>query len=90
MFSLDYYVDSPINTILTPSAMNQYLKLFNFLWRLKHVEHDLSFAWRRNMTSARTLHQIKGKVENGFIFKYNNKVVNLYYLFIRIKKRYKQ
>nr|CAG8605196.1 12253_t:CDS:10 [Entrophospora candida] len=59
VFSLDYYVDSPINTILTPSAMNQYLKLFNFLWRLKHVEHDLSFAWRRNMTSARTLHQIK-------------------------------
>ncbi|CAJ0868824.1 6386_t:CDS:10, partial [Entrophospora sp. SA101] len=62
VFSLDYYVDSPINTILTPSAMNQYLKLFNFLWRLKHVEHDLSFAWRRNMTSARTLHQIEGKV----------------------------
>ncbi|KAG0033066.1 Gamma-tubulin complex component 3 [Podila clonocystis] len=38
VFSLDYHVDSPINTILTPVAMHQYLKMFNFLWRLKRVE----------------------------------------------------
>ncbi|KAF9896463.1 Gamma-tubulin complex component 3, partial [Lobosporangium transversale] len=37
VFSLDYHVDSPINTILTPVAMHQYLKMFNFLWRLKRV-----------------------------------------------------
>ncbi|CAG8745434.1 6457_t:CDS:2, partial [Funneliformis mosseae] len=46
--------------------MQQYLKLFNFLWRLKRVEHDLSTAWRRNMTSARSLYQIK-KVKKEII-----------------------
>ncbi|CAG8587260.1 2028_t:CDS:10, partial [Scutellospora calospora] len=59
VFSLDYHVDSPINTIFTPHAMQQYLQLFNFLWRLKRVEHDLSSAWRRNMTNARSLYQIE-------------------------------
>ena len=58
MFSLDYHVDSPINTIFTPPTMIQYTELFRFLWRLKRVEHDLSAAWRRQMTSARTLAQI--------------------------------
>ncbi|CAG8620802.1 16217_t:CDS:10, partial [Racocetra persica] len=59
VFSLDYHVDSPINTIFTPHAMQQYLQLFNFLWRLKRVEHDMSSAWRRNMASARNLSQIE-------------------------------
>ncbi|KAF9969800.1 Gamma-tubulin complex component 3 [Actinomortierella ambigua] len=53
VFSLDYHVDSPINTILTPTAMHQYLKMFNFLWRLKRVEYALSSAWRQQTTSAR-------------------------------------
>ncbi|CAG8462995.1 6398_t:CDS:10 [Paraglomus occultum] len=58
VFSLDYHVDSPINTIFTPPAMILYTELFRFLWRLKRVEHDLSAAWRRQMTCARTLAQI--------------------------------
>ncbi|RUP51935.1 gamma-tubulin complex component protein, partial [Jimgerdemannia flammicorona] len=53
VFTLDYHVDSPINTVFTPQAMHQYLKLFNFLWRLKRVEHTLSAAWRRMVTSGR-------------------------------------
>lgn len=62
VFSLDYHVDSPVNTILTPVAMHQYLKMFNFLWRLKRVEHALSSAWRRQTTSARAIRPILGKV----------------------------
>ncbi|KAF9100965.1 Gamma-tubulin complex component 3 [Mortierella sp. GBA35] len=58
VFSLDYHVDSPVNTILTPAAMHQYLKMFNFLWRLKRVEHALSSAWRRQTTSARAIRPI--------------------------------
>ncbi|KAF9133299.1 Gamma-tubulin complex component 3 [Mortierella sp. 14UC] len=58
VFSLDYHVDSPVNTILTPIAMHQYLKMFNFLWRLKRVEHALSSAWRRQTTSARAIRPI--------------------------------
>ncbi|KAK3813111.1 MAG: Spc98 family-domain-containing protein [Benniella sp.] len=58
VFSLDYHVDSPINTILTPVAMKEYLKMSNFLWRLKRVEHALSSAWRRQTTSARMIRPI--------------------------------
>jgi len=60
VFSLDYHVDSPINTIFTPVAMHQYLKMFNFLWRLKRVEYALSSAWRRQTTSARAIRPILG------------------------------
>jgi len=60
VFSLDYHVDSPINTILTPVAMKEYLKMSNFLWRLKRVEHALSSAWRRQTTSARMIRPILG------------------------------
>ncbi|KAG0282394.1 Gamma-tubulin complex component 3 [Linnemannia gamsii] len=58
VFSLDYHVDSPVNTILTPVAMHQYLKMFNFLWRVKRVEYALSSAWRRQTTSARAIRPI--------------------------------
>ncbi|KAG0254944.1 Gamma-tubulin complex component 3 [Actinomortierella ambigua] len=59
VFSLDYLVDSPINTVLTPTAMHQYLKMFNFLWRLKRIEHALSSAWRQQTTSARAIRPIQ-------------------------------
>ncbi|KAF9360428.1 Gamma-tubulin complex component 3 [Mortierella sp. AD094] len=58
VFSLDYHIDSPINTILTPKIMNEYLKMFNFLWRVKRVEYALSSAWRRQTTSARAIRPI--------------------------------
>ncbi|KAI8367323.1 Spc98 family-domain-containing protein [Blakeslea trispora] len=47
VFSLDYHVDAPINTVFSPTAMHQYLQIFNFLWRLKRVEYTLSSAWRQ-------------------------------------------
>ncbi|KAI8920406.1 Spc98 family-domain-containing protein [Entophlyctis helioformis] len=56
VFTLDYHVDSPINTILTPQAMHTYFKLFTFLWRLKRVEHALSTSWRKQMTQPIALH----------------------------------
>ncbi|KAI8344273.1 Spc98 family-domain-containing protein [Chlamydoabsidia padenii] len=58
VFTLDYHVDSPINTVLSPPMMNQYLRVFNFLWRLKRVEYTLSEAWRRWGTASRTFASI--------------------------------
>ncbi|KAJ5068529.1 gamma-tubulin complex component 3 [Anaeramoeba ignava] len=52
IFSLDYKVGSPINTILTQNAMKSYLKIFNFLWRLKRAEFCLSETWRWHMVSS--------------------------------------
>ena len=45
IFSLDYKVDAPINTILTPEIIQGYLKVFHLLWKLKRVEHTLNESW---------------------------------------------
>ncbi|CAO3698975.1 unnamed protein product [Rhizopus stolonifer] len=47
VFSLDYHVDTPINTVINPNAMIQYLQIFNFLWRLKRVGYTLSASWKQ-------------------------------------------
>lgn len=52
IFSLDYHVEAPISTVLTSSVMKQYLKIFNFLWRVKRVEHTLSHTWRLHMING--------------------------------------
>ncbi|KYG43565.1 hypothetical protein M433DRAFT_156562 [Acidomyces richmondensis BFW] len=53
VFTLEYRVDSPLDVIVTPWASKQYLKVFNFLWRVKRVEFALSTTWRRVHTGAR-------------------------------------
>ena len=53
VFTLEYRVDSPLDVIVTPWASKQYLKVFNFLWRIKRVEFALSTTWRRLQTGAR-------------------------------------
>ena len=58
VFSLEYNSRDPLNTILTKSMMASYLKFFNFLWKLKHVEHALSATWQTmnpNCSIARIL-----------------------------------
>lgn len=53
VFTLEYRVDSPLDVIVTPYGSKQYLKVFNFLWRIKRVEFALGATWRRCMTGAR-------------------------------------
>lgn len=53
VFTLEYRVDSPLDVIVTPWASKQYLKVFNFLWRVKRVEFALGSTWRRCITGAR-------------------------------------
>ena len=53
VFTLEYRVDSPLDVIISPWASKQYLKVFNFLWRVKRVEFALSTTWRRLQTGAR-------------------------------------
>lgn len=53
VFTLEYRIDSPLDVIVTPWASKQYLKVFNFLWRVKRVEFALSTCWRTVQTGAR-------------------------------------
>ncbi|KAI7729463.1 hypothetical protein M8C21_020370 [Ambrosia artemisiifolia] len=47
VFSLDYDARIPLNTVFTESVMAKYLKIFNFLWKLRRVEHALIGAWKK-------------------------------------------
>ncbi|KAK0530703.1 Microtubule-nucleating Tub4p (gamma-tubulin) complex component [Tilletia horrida] len=46
-FTLDYKVDSPVNTVLDVRAMSGYQAVFNHLWKIKRVELALSSCWSR-------------------------------------------
>lgn len=53
VFTLEYRVGKPVDVVITEQSARQYLKVFNFLWRLKRVEFALATAWRRQMTAER-------------------------------------
>ncbi len=61
VFTLEYKIDAPVDVIVTPFGSKQYLKVFNFLWRVKRVEFALGTTWRRCMTGARG---VLGSVED--------------------------
>ncbi|KAI4348797.1 hypothetical protein L6164_009475 [Bauhinia variegata] len=46
VFSLEYDALVPLDTVFTEYVMAKYLKIFNFLWKLKRVEHALIGAWK--------------------------------------------
>ncbi|XP_019165844.1 PREDICTED: gamma-tubulin complex component 3 isoform X2 [Ipomoea nil] len=56
VFSLEYDARVPLNTILSESVMARYLRIFNFLWRLKRVEHALTGAWKTMKPNCITSH----------------------------------
>lgn len=58
IFSLDYKVDAPINTILTPEIIQGYLKVFHLLWKLKRAEHALNQSWVQQTAHKNELYSI--------------------------------
>ncbi|XP_065887804.1 gamma-tubulin complex component 3 homolog isoform X2 [Dysidea avara] len=58
VFSLDYHVDGPISTVFTQEVMLQYLRVFNFLWRAKRMEHCLTNMWRNQAAYYAVVEQI--------------------------------
>lgn len=55
VFSLDYHINQPLNTIISPEIMLLYLRCFNFLWRAKRMEHNLATIWTDTMDHSRRL-----------------------------------
>ncbi|KAK0190890.1 gamma-tubulin complex, component 3 [Armillaria mellea] len=47
VFTLEYKVDAPIDTVIDPESMIKYLKLFSHLWQMKRIEGALSEGWKR-------------------------------------------
>ncbi|KAF2429382.1 hypothetical protein EJ08DRAFT_276728 [Tothia fuscella] len=55
VFTLEYKISPPVDVIVTPHGSKQYLKVFNFLWRVKRVEFALGSTWRRCTTGSRVV-----------------------------------
>ncbi|KAL4075878.1 gamma-tubulin complex, component 3 [Scleroderma citrinum] len=63
VFTLEYKVDAPIDTILDPDSMVRYLKLFHHLWKMKRVESALSEGWMRVAGASRTFLRLHAEFE---------------------------
>ena len=60
VFTLEYKVDAPIDTVLDPDSMTKYLRLFNHLWKMKRIEGALSKGWLRVARGARSFLRVPG------------------------------
>ncbi|KAK4022422.1 hypothetical protein OUZ56_007889 [Daphnia magna] len=60
VFSLDYKVDGPLGTILTPEVKTRYETLFYALWRSKRMEWIMSKLRHQQLTEGR---QLRGLLE---------------------------
>ena len=50
IFCLHYNLQAPVNSVIPASSMLQYQQIFDFLWRMKRVEHSLSASWTKDMS----------------------------------------
>ncbi|KAG9032231.1 Microtubule-nucleating Tub4p (gamma-tubulin) complex component [Tulasnella sp. JGI-2019a] len=58
VFTLEYKVDAPIDTVLDPESMRKYLRLFGHLWRMKRVDGALSACWMKITSGSRRFLQL--------------------------------
>ena len=61
VFTLEYKIDAPVDTVLDPDSMRKYLKLFNHLWRMRRVFEALTGAWTRLTSETRLFQRIPGE-----------------------------
>lgn len=80
VFTLEYKVDAPIDTILDPDSMVKYLKLFNHLWKMKRMESTLSQGWMKIAGASRTFLRLPGSLGSlHFDFSHAQQTVDLEY-----------
>ncbi|KAK2466247.1 hypothetical protein APHAL10511_001889 [Amanita phalloides] len=53
VFTLEYKVDAPIDTVLNSTSMEKYLKIFKHLWQIKRIEVILNKGWMRTAGGSR-------------------------------------
>ncbi|THH07676.1 hypothetical protein EW145_g3217 [Phellinidium pouzarii] len=58
VFTLEYKVDAPIDTVLDSETMVSYVRVFSHLWKMKRVEGTLTAGWMRVAGGSRTFLRI--------------------------------
>jgi gamma-tubulin complex component 3 len=59
VFSLDYVMDGPLKTIFTTDCLHKYLRIFNFLWRVKRMEYAMCAIWCKQKADKEKFRTIK-------------------------------
>ncbi|CAL1372363.1 unnamed protein product [Linum trigynum] len=70
VFSLEYDASVPLNTVFTESVMAEYRRIFNFLWKLRRVEHALIGAWKTmkpNCITSNSFVKLQGSVKSQLL-----------------------
>lgn len=65
VFTLEYKVDAPLDTLLDPSSLEKYKRIFAYLWAMKRVEGALSSGWMRVAGAGRVRGRLEG--EDGYL-----------------------
>ena len=60
-FSLQYKVEAPINAVLDDVAIEDYNKIFMYLWRVRRVAASQTKRWLRNTFEARRFRDLEGQ-----------------------------
>lgn len=66
-FTLEYKLDSPVNTVLDNQAMVGYQTIFTHLWKIKRVELALNSSWLRLHETGTSLCRIKRGAASGML-----------------------
>lgn len=59
-FTLEYKVDSPVNTVLDGEAMSGYQQIFTHLWRIKRSEMAVTGSWEKLMSATSLINRTRG------------------------------
>lgn len=66
-FTLEYKLDSPVNTVLDNQAMVGYQTIFTHLWKIKRVESSLNSSWLRLHETGTSLCRMKRGTGNALL-----------------------
>ncbi|KAF8606058.1 gamma-tubulin complex DGRIP91/SPC98 component [Ceratobasidium sp. AG-I] len=58
VFSLEYKVDAPLDTVLDPESMRKYMTLFQHLWQMRRVDVTLTQGWARLASASKTISRV--------------------------------
>jgi gamma-tubulin complex component 3 len=60
VFTLEYRIDAPIDAVVDPDAMIQYMRLFSHLWKIKRLESALTKSWMHMIGGTRSFLRVPG------------------------------
>ncbi|CAE6481924.1 unnamed protein product [Rhizoctonia solani] len=58
VFTLEYKVDAPLDTVLDPESMRKYMTLFQHLWQMRRVDVTLTQGWASLASASKTIARV--------------------------------